>query len=93
MVSVHYGLWRSPLRYVNVFTIRLHMGNMNWHCYVSICQNVEGPCQLMCQCLTASRSESHLRKLREMFIQMNQRNCLGGSNGRIIDGGRHKGGP
>lgn len=62
MVSVHYGLKRSTPTYVNVFTLRLHMDNMNWHCYVSICQNVEGPCQLTCQCLTASRSESHSRK-------------------------------
>lgn len=29
----------------------------------------------------------------KIFIQMNQHNCWGGSDGRIIDGGRRKGGP
>lgn len=68
--------------YVDVFTMHLH--DTNWHRCVSTCQNVEGPRQLMCQCLTTSRSESHLWKRRGIFIQMNQQNCWGGRNGRII---------
>lgn len=72
MVSVHYA---------NVFTICLHIDNMNWYCYVSILYSMSkcgGTMSTDVSVLDQLEVRQPLiQKLWEIFIHLNQHKCLG----------------